>query len=80
MAFAPHTPQSLRALMVQFALAITITCGWWRLGLPIRGISRKDGPLPNAAKWVVAVFLLALFHLLAFVDATQRKQMGLPIF
>lgn len=50
------------------------------MGLPIRGISRKDGPLPNAAKWVVAVFLLAPFLSLAFVDATQRKQMGLPIF
>jgi|HubBroStandDraft_1064217.scaffolds.fasta_scaffold1481128_1 hypothetical protein len=80
MAHAPHTPESLRALIVEFAVAMIFTYVWWRSGLPMRGISRKDGPLPKPAKWAIAVFSLALFLLLAFLVAAQRKQMGLPVF
>jgi hypothetical protein len=80
MAHAAHTPESLRALIAEFAVAMVFTYVSWRSGLPLRGMSRKDGPLPKSAKWVIAVFFLALFFLLAFLNAAQRKQMGLPLF
>jgi hypothetical protein len=81
-AYAAHyTPEPLRVLIIEAILAVAITYLWWRLGLPMRGgLSRKDGPLPGAAKWVIAILSMVIFLFLALTDAIQRRQMGLPVF
>jgi hypothetical protein len=78
--YALRTPESIRVLLAEFGFAILFTYAWWRSGLPMRGISRKDGPLPKAAKWIIALFTLGFFLLLATISAVQRRQMGLPVF
>jgi hypothetical protein len=72
-------PDSLRVLLTEFGFAIVFTYAWWRSGLPMRGVSRKDGPLSTGAKWIIVLFTLGFFLLLATIDAIQNKQLGRPI-
>ena len=74
-------PESLRVLIAEFSLAMAVTYGWWRLGLPMRGISRKkDGPMSRQETLIIVIAFLAIFLVLALVDAAQNRQLGRPIF
>jgi hypothetical protein len=81
MVYLLRTPASIGVLAVEFGVAIVFTSVAWRLGLPIRGISRgKNGPMSKTDLWMIALVTLTIFLLLAASTAGDRKQMGLPIF
>jgi hypothetical protein len=81
MVYAPRTPESIRTLLAYFAFAIALTYAAWRLDVPLRGMNtKKDGPLSKSAKWVIAIATVGLFLILAFFNAAQRRQLGLPVF
>jgi len=78
---APRTPESLRALLIDFGIAIAFTYMAWRFNWRLRGMpGREDGPLPASAKWILVVASLAMFISLAFITVVERRRFGLPVF
>jgi hypothetical protein len=75
-----RAPESLTALIVEFAVAAVFTSLLWMLNVPIRGVRREDGPLSKSAIFVLVFLGLAIFLVLAAITAADRRNAGLPVF
>jgi hypothetical protein len=81
MIYLERTPTSVGGLAIEFAVAAIFTGVMWKMGFPLRGVSRrKDGPLTMTHLLLIGALTIFLFFVLAAVTAGERKDHGLPIF
>jgi len=67
-------PISLRALLCICGFAFIVGYLRWR------GTTRGQAPLDKEAKWLIFSLVLALFLVIAAVNAIANRRLGLPQF